>query len=448
MTKDMTSGNPIKLILVFSIPLLIGNIFQQFYSMVDTIIVGRFLGVDALAAVGSTGSMVFLINGFIIGLTSGLSILISQYFGASDEKNLKRSITSSLILSLISAIVITIVSLGSVNLLLDLMNTPSNILADSKAYITIIYAGTIATVTYNMISSVLRALGDSKTPLYFLIISSIVNIILDLVFIINFKMGVAGAALATVIAQAFAGLLCLIYIYSKFEIFKFKKADFKIKKSMYRKHLVLSIPMALQFSITAVGIMIVQAALNILGATVIAAYTAASKALQLVMQPAISFGITMATFCGQNLGAKQFDRIKIGVKRGIQISIITSIIAAITLVLFGTDFVKLFITDPDPKVLRYAQECLNWSALFFIPLGLIFIYRNALQGMGESFIPMMAGLFELIARSIVAFTLPHVIGYTGICLSDPAAWLSAAIPLAIAYKIKINKITNTNIETN
>ncbi len=442
MTKDMTSGNPIKLILIFSIPLLIGNIFQQFYSMVDTIIVGRYLGVDALAAVGSTGSMVFLINGFIIGLTSGLSILISQYFGANDEKNLKRSIASSLVLSLIASIIITIVSIASINLMLNLMNTPTNIFEDSKAYITIIYAGTIATVTYNMISSVLRALGDSKTPLYFLIISSIVNIVLDLVFIINFNMGVAGAALATIIAQGFAAILCLIYIYNKFTIFRFKKSDFKIKKSMYRRHLVLSLPMALQFSITAVGIMIVQAALNVFGSSVIAAYTAASKALQLVMQPAISFGITMATFCGQNLGAKQFDRIRVGVRRGTQISIITSLIAATTLVFFGTDFVKLFITDADPIVLAYAQECLNWSAAFFIPLGLIFIYRNALQGMGESFIPMMAGIFELVARCIVAFTLPHIIGYTGICLSDPAAWLAAAIPLMIAYTIKINKITS------
>ncbi len=445
MTKDMTSGNPIKLILLFSIPLLIGNIFQQFYSMVDTIIVGRFLGVDALAAVGSTGSMVFLINGFIIGLTSGLSILISQYFGANDEKNLKKSITSSIILSFIASIVITIVSIVSIDLMLNLMNTPSNIMADSKAYITIIYAGTIATITYNMIASILRALGDSKTPLYFLILSSIVNIVLDLVFIVNFKMGVAGAALATIIAQGFSAILCLIFIYKKFTIFRFKKEDFKIKKSMYRRHLTLSIPMALQFSITAVGIMIVQAALNAFGSTVIAAYTAASKALQLVMQPAISFGITMATFCGQNLGAKQYDRIKVGVKRGTQISIITSIIAGFILIVYGTDFVKLFITNPDASVLAYAKECLNWSAIFFIPLGLIFIYRNALQGMGESFIPMMAGIFELLARCLVAFTLPQVIDYTGICLADPAAWLAAAIPLMIAYKIKINKITNIEI---
>lgn len=444
MTKDMTTGNPVKLILLFSIPLLIGNIFQQFYSMVDTIIVGRFIGVDALAAVGSTGSMSFLINGFVVGLTSGFAVLVSQKFGAKDEEGLKKAVASALVLSLIATGVVTLVSVLLAKPMLHLMNTPDNIIDDANAYIIIIYAGTIATVVYNIIAGILRALGDSKTPLYFLIVASILNIVLDIIFIVNFSMGVAGAAWATIISQGVSGLLCIIYTYKKYKILRLKKEDFKVKSRVYKKHLKIGIPMALQFSITAIGIMTVQGALNVFGSSAIAAYTAASKVLQIVMQPAITFGVTMATYCGQNLGAKNYIRIKEGVKKCTEISVITSIIAGIILVFGGKFFVGLFIENPDASILAYAQECLNYSAIFFIPLGLIFIYRNALQGMGESFVPMMAGAFELIARAVVAFTLPSFIGYTGICLADPVAWLSAAIPLGIYYFKKMKSIDIIN----
>ncbi|WP_066896724.1 MATE family efflux transporter [Clostridium nigeriense] len=440
MTKDMTTGNPVKLILLFSIPLLIGNIFQQFYSMVDTIIVGRFIGVDALAAVGSTGSMSFLINGFVVGLTSGFSVLVSQKFGAKDEEGLKKATSSALVLSLIATAIITIVSVLLAKPMLHLMNTPENIMVDAYSYIVIIYAGTIATVVYNIISGILRALGDSKTPLYFLIVASILNIILDIVFIVNFSMGVAGAAWATIISQGVSGILCIVYTYSKYNILRLKRNDFKVKKRVYIKHLKIGIPMALQFSITAIGIMIVQGALNVFGSTAIAAYTAASKVLQIVMQPAITFGVTMATYCGQNLGAKNYKRIKEGVKKCTEISVITSIIAGLILVFGGKFFVGLFIENPNATILAYAQECLNYSAIFFIPLGLIFIYRNALQGMGESFVPMMAGAYELIARGLVAFILPKFLDYTGICLADPVAWLSASIPLGIYYFKKMKSI--------
>jgi putative MATE family efflux protein len=444
MTKDMTTGNPVKLILLFSIPLLIGNIFQQFYSMVDTIIVGRFIGVDALAAVGSTGSMSFLINGFVVGLTSGFAVLVSQKFGAKDEEGLKKAVASALVLALIATGIVTLVSVLLAKPMLHLMNTPDNIIDDANAYIIIIYAGTIATVVYNIIAGILRALGDSKTPLYFLIVASILNIVLDIVFIVNFSMGVAGAAWATIISQGVSGLLCIIYTYKKYKILRLKKEDFKVKSRVYKKHLKIGIPMALQFSITAIGIMTVQGALNVFGSSAIAAYTAASKVLQIVMQPAITFGVTMATYCGQNLGAKNYIRIKGGVKKCTEISVITSIIAGIILVFGGKFFVGLFIENPDASILAYAQECLNYSAIFFIPLGLIFIYRNALQGMGESFVPMMAGAFELIARAVVAFTLPSFIGYTGICLADPVAWLSAAIPLGIYYFKKMKSIDIIN----
>ena len=440
MTKDMTSGNPAKLIMIFSIPLLIGNIFQQFYSMVDTVIVGRYLGVDALAAVGNTGSMSFLINGFITGLTSGLSIMVAQKFGAKDEKGLKKAVSSSVVLSALAVIIITLISISSSKFLLNLMNTPSNIIEDSASYINVIYAGTIAVVAYNMISSILRALGDSRTPLYFLIVSSVLNIILDIVFIVNFSMGVSGAAYATVISQGVSAIVCLIYSLMKYKSLRLKKEDYKVEITTYIEHLKIGIPMALQFSITAIGIMIVQGALNVFGSVVIASYTAASKVLQIVMQPAISLGIAMATFCGQNLGAKQYTRIKDGVKKCSEISIVTSIIAALILIFCGKYFVGLFIENPSEEILSYAQQVFNYSAYFFIPLGLIFVYRNALQGVGESFVPMMAGVYELLARAAVVFTLPKFIGFTGICLSDPVAWIAACVPLGIVYFKKMNSM--------
>lgn len=442
MTKDMTTGSPVKLILFFSIPLLIGNIFQQFYSMVDTIIVGKFLGVKALAAVGSTSSMSFLILGFILGLCSGFSVLISQRFGANDNEGLKEAIASSIILSIAMAIIITIISIFTSKPLLRLMNTPKDIINNSYSYIVIIYAGTFAAFFYNMISSILRSIGDSKTPLYFLIVSSILNIVLDLVFIINFKIGVAGAAYATVISQGVAGLLCLIYTAKKYPILKLEKKHFITGTKHFVTHLKIGLPMALQFSITAIGVIILQSAINSFGSNVVAAHTAASKVEQLVMQPSITFGVTMATYCAQNLGAGNIERIKEGVKKCTMINIIIGLISGFILILFGEFFIKMFISNSDNSVIDTAKLYLTTVSIFFIPLSLIFIYRNALQGMGYTFIPMMAGFYELLARTVVAFTLPTFIGYLGICIASPVAWLSAAIPLAFDYRRKINTLLN------
>lgn len=446
MTNDMTKGNPLKIFIFFSIPLLIGNVFQQLYSMVDTIIVGRFVGVEALAAVGSTGSMFFLVNGMILGLTSGFGVLVAQKFGAKDEVAIKKAVASNIILTLVLTVFITIIALLVKNPLLRMMNTPDNIFNDASTYITIIFAGIITQALYNMAAGILRALGDSKTPLYFLMVSSIVNVILDLVFIINFKMGVSGAAYATNIAQGFSAVLCLIYSYKKFQVLRLKKEDFKVELSYYTKHLKVGVPMGLQFSVTAVGIIIVQSAINVFGSTVIASYTASSKVLQLVMQPATSFGVTIANYSGQNLGAGRFDRIKSGMKIMNKVSIITSLLAGLVLIFLGKYFVRLFIENPTAEIFTYSQLVFNYSAVFFIPLGFIFVYRNVLQGMGESFMPMMAGVLELIARSVVAFTLPKYIGFTGICLSDPVAWIAASVFLMITYYKKMKKIEIENKE--
>ena len=440
MTNDMTKGSPLKIFVLFSIPLLIGNIFQQLYSMVDTIIVGRFVGVEALAAVGSTGSMFFLVNGMIMGLTSGFSILVSQKFGAKDEDGVKKAVASNIKLTAILTIIITAIALILKNPLLLMMNTPDNILNDANTYITIIFAGIFTQTAYNMAAGILRALGDSKTPLYFLIISSILNIVLDLVFIINFKMGVAGAAYATNIAQGVSALLCLAFSYKKFEVLRLKKEDFNVEKDYYKTHLKIAIPMGLQFSVTAVGTIIVQSAVNVFGSNVIASYTASSKILQLVMQPLMSYGVAIATYAGQNLGAKRYDRIVSGMKVMNYITLVTSLIAAAILVFFTKYFVMIFIENPTDEIIGYTQQVLNYSAVFMIFLGGIFIYRNVLQGMGESFVPMMAGVYELVARSLVVFILPKYIGFAGICLSDPIAWIAASLPLMFTYYKKIKKI--------
>ncbi|MGL4362252.1 MAG: MATE family efflux transporter [Cellulosilyticaceae bacterium] len=445
MTNDMTKGNPFKLFMWFSIPLLIGNVFQQLYSMVDTIIVGNYLGEEALAAVGSTGSISFLMNGFLLGLTSGFSVMVAQRFGAKDDEGVKKAIASNVVLTIISTILMTIVMMLIKTPLLNLMNTPENVYVYADTYISIICAGIFTQAFYNMAAGILRALGDSKTPLYFLIIASIVNIVLDIVFIVNGEMGVAGAAYATNIAQGLAAVLCIIYSYKRFQLLRLKKDDFTSITKCFKNHLSVGIPMALQFSITAVGIMTVQSAINVFGSSVMAAYTSASKVMQLTMQPLVTYGVTVATFVGQNLGAKNYKRIKEGIRTMVLISITTSCIASFVLVFFGKSLVTVFLENPSEEVLGYAAQVLNYAAVFFIPLGLIFIFRNALQAMGEAVIPMIAGVLELVARAVVAYTLPAFIGFSGICLADPAAWIAAAIPLLVTYIIKIKKVNKLEL---
>lgn len=433
MMMDMTKGKPWKLILTFSIPLLIGNIFQQLYSMVDTIIVGRFVSVSALAAVGSTGAMSFLILGFVIGITSGFSVVTAQRFGAQDEAGVRRSIATSIVLCVLFTVILTILSMWTANPMLQLMNTPADIIEDASAYILIIYAGVGATMYYNMISGILRALGDSKTPLYFLILSSILNVVLDLIFIINFHMGAVGAAYATVLSQLVASIFCTFYTLKRYPILKLSRQDFVFDYSFICSHLNLGLPMAFQFSVTAIGVMVLQGALNVFGSTVIAAYTAASKVEMLVTQPFATFGVTMATYCGQNRGANDWNRIRKGVRACVVMGLISVMVAAGINILFGHTFTSLFLSEGGEQVYTYSQLYLTTIAVFYPALCILFILRNSLQGMGESFMPMMGGVAEFIARLLVCMVLPSLIGYFGVCLASPAAWLAADIPLIWKY---------------
>ena len=310
MTNDMSRGNPARLIISFMLPVLAGNIFQQFYNVVDSVIVGQFLGVNALAAVGSTGSVVFLVWGLVTGLTSGFSVILAQQFGAGDKKGLCRYEGASVWLCGVIGILMTVILMLGLNPILRLMNTPDEIFGETRAYLGVLFAGILITFAYNMLAGMLRALGDSKTPLLFLVIASILNIVLDIVFILYCNTGVAGAAYATLIAQAVSALLCVRHIAKKYEILKISRQDIHCSVSSAKKLLNVGIPMGLQFSITAIGTMIVQAALNGLGPVYIAGFSAAGKIGNIATQPFPSLGVAMATYTGQNLGASRFDRVK------------------------------------------------------------------------------------------------------------------------------------------
>lgn len=449
MELDMTKGSPSKLIIKFVIPLIIGNIFQQFYSMVDTIIVGRFVGVQALAAVGATGTISFLIIGFMQGLTTGFTVLTAQRFGAGDEKGLKISVGNAAVLSVLTTVVMTLVSMLGMNKLLRLMNTPEDIFEMSETYILIICAGMGCTILYNLLSSFLRAVGNSRVPLYFLVIAAGLNIVLDLVLILVIPMGVAGAAIATVLSQGIAGLLCLIYIIKKVPILQIKKEHWKPEYYCCRNQLGIGIPMALQFSITAVGTMLVQAALNMFGSTVVAAYTAACKVEQLVTQPYGAMGMTMATYCAQNRGINAADRIRKGVRIANVMSAVYSVLVFGVLLLLLPYLIGMFVSGDITEVLGYAEIYIRICGSCFIPLGMIFIFRNAMQGCGYSLLPMLGGVVELVCRAAMAFVAASFHSYVGVCFGNASAWLVTGIYLAIAYIFVMRRlhrsIENTSI---
>lgn len=447
MTKDMTEGNPFRLILTFSIPLLLGNIFQQFYNMVDSIIVGQFIGEEALAAVGSTGSMVFLVIGFCMGIAGGFGILVSQSFGAGDEKRLRHYVAMSFLLSLVITIILTAAMMVTTVPLLKLMRTPENILEGAASYLLVIYAGLGVTLLYNVLSCILRGVGDSKTPLYFLIISSLLNVVLDLLFVVVFKSGVAGAAYATVISQGVSAILCLVYMFWKFPMLRLKKEDWKFDWNAIGQLFGVGLPMALQFSITAVGVMILQSAINDFGSTVVASYTAASKVENLSTQVMVTLGTTMATYCGQNLGAGRFDRIKEGIKVSYIFIFASTILAILISAVFGKNIVSWFIANPSEEILEYASSYLNFISYFYLFLAILFLFRNVLQGMGSGFVPMMCGVAEMVVRTFIAFAWADKLGYTAICLASPLAWIAAAVPLFIAYYSKMKNPEKSFLRT-
>lgn len=438
--NDLTKGSPLKLIFWFTIPLLIGNIFQQFYSLSDTLIVGQTLGVKALAAVGSTGSVQFLIIGFAQGLTAGLSILTAQYYGAKDFKGVRRSFAISIVISLIVGVILTIVSLILVDHILVLMQTPPAIMADARTFLQIMLGGMLAPIGFNLLSNVIRALGDSRTPLWFLIISSVINIGLELLFILGFHWGIAGAGWATILAQLIATLMCAVYIIVKVPVLHIGWRHFKLQRARVKAHLNVGLPMAFQMSIIAIGTIVLQAALNSLGTNSVAATTAAQKIDQLATQPLMSFGVTMATFAAQNFGAHKYERIIKGVKQTMWLSGSFSVVAGLIEIFWGQQLVGLFVGHQDMAVLHLSQTYFNIIGSTYILLSMLFIMRNTLQGLGRSAIPTLAGAAELFMRVFAALVLVHFFAYAGACFSEPLAWLGSCAVLLPAYVRAVHEL--------
>ena len=429
----MTTGSPTKLIIRFMIPMFLGNLFQQFYNVVDSIVAGQFLGVQALAAIGSTGSLMFFVIGWLNGLTSGFAIMVAQCFGAKKEDRMRHYVAMSVYLSVAFALVMTIGLTLANEPILRLMNYSEEIMPEVKAYMGIIYAGLLVTVAYDALSAFLRALGDSRSPLYFLMISAGINVFLDIVFIVVMGMGVEGCAYATVIAQAISAFCCFIYIVKKYPILHLKKEDFRYSWNSAKKLLGLGIPMALQFSITAIGTIIVQGAVNVYGETYMAGFSAAGKLQNILTTVFVAFGATVATYVGQNRGAGRIDRVREGVRCTQYMILAWSVIVMILMFFFGKYMTCIFVNSSETDVLAVSVEYFHTVFWCYPFLGSIFLYRNTLQGMGYGLVPMMGGIFELAARTIIVLLVAGHTSFRGVCLADPAAWIAALIPLVPYY---------------
>ena len=439
--KDMTKGSPLKLILGFALPLMFGNIFQQLYSMVDTIVVGRVVGVEALASVGAASWLDWLVLGIVMGMTQGFGILMAQRFGAEDREGLRRSITMSVYLSVIMAVVFTIVSLLITRPLLELLQTPDNTIDGAERYIRIIFSGIAIIVTYNMLSNVLRALGDSRTPLYAMITASLVNIGLDILFVAVFNMGIAGVAIATLIAQVCACVYCFIGI-RKISFLRLAKEDWRLDKGVIRRLLALGTPVAFQNGIIAAGGLVVQYIVNGFGFLFVAGITAGNKLCGLMEMAGTSVGAAVATFAGQNLGAGQVDRIRQGVRSAAKISSAIALSIAAFIILTGRWVVKLFITgeaEVVESVVAVAYPYLIVMSVMLLVLYMLFIFRSALQGMGDTVIPMISGIVELVMRMSMALLLPLLLKEYGVYLAEVSAWLGVAVLLAVAYAKKMQR---------
>lgn len=433
MEKDMTKGSPMKLILGFAVPLLFGLLFQQFYSMVDTIIVGKYLGVDALAAVGATGSVNFMIIGFCMGVCNGFAIPIAQEFGAGHEQNLRRYVANCVWLSGIFAVVMTLIVSLLCRPILQLMRTPGDIIDGSYRYIIIIFIGIPVVYLYNMTAAIIRSLGDSKTPVIFLVMAAVLNIFLDLLFIIVIPLGVAGAALATVISQAIAGICCLVFMCKKFPVLKLSANEWRWNADCAGKLCNMGIPMGLQYSITAIGSVILQSAVNGIGSDAVAAVTAGSKLSMLLMCPFDAMGSTMATYAGQNVGAGDLERVDKGLKSCTLLGLIYSVLAVVIVYTVGDKLLLLFLDAGETIILANAGTFISTNVLFYFPLALVNIVRFLIQGMGFSKLAVFAGAFEMLARGLAGFVLVPYFGFTAVCYANPLAWIFADIFLIPAF---------------
>lgn len=429
----MTVGSPAAHIIKFTLPLLLGNLFQQLYNMVDSIVVGKFVGEDALAAVGACGSTNFLFFSLSSGLAIGIGIIVAQFFGAGDEKNVRNTIANSIYVLWGAAITVSIIGIVLCPALLRLLQTPETVIGDSIIYMRTSCAGILFIATYNGVAAILRALGDSKTPLYFLIVSSIVNVVLDLVFVLVFGLGVFGVALATIIAQATSAFSCIIYAYHKVEYFRLSKEQLKIQPLIITNCFKIGVPIAMQNSMIAVSCMVLQGVVNTFGETVMAAYTCIGRIEQVVQQPYMSLGSALTTYSGQNMGAGKIDRVKKGFRQGTVMVLIFSLCMLPIAYLFGEQIVGIFVNDPE--VIAIGAKAIRINSLCYFGLGMIYVPRSVLNGCGDTGFAMINGITEVICRVVFSLILTSIpfLGYWGIWLTTGLTWALTGVVCVCRY---------------
>ena len=443
MTKDLTTGSPMRLILGFALPTLFGMLFQQLYNMVDAMIVGKLLGSAALAAVGSTGSVNFFVIGFCMGVCNGFAIPVAQRMGANEPSKMRRYAANSAWLSILFSAVLTVATGLLCRQILTVMLTPADIFANAYAYIFVIFMGIPATFLYNLLAGVIRSLGDSKTPVYFLALSSFLNIVLDLVLILHFQAGVAGAAIATVASQGVSGVACLFYMMKKYPILRMTKEERRLDLHSCGVLCAMGIPMGLQYSITAIGSIVLQSSVNALGSLYVAAVAAGGKVYQLLACPFDAMGATMATYCGQNVGACRLDRLSRGIRSCALLGLGYSVIAFCAMLRFAPQCALLFLDSRELDAALLTQLAARYiliQSAFFFPLSLVNIVRFSIQGMGFSPFAILAGVLEMAARTGVGMLLVPAFGYTAACFASPAAWVCADLFLIPASALCIAKL--------
>ena len=443
MTKDLTVGSPMRLIFGFTMPTLFGMLFQQLYNLVDTMIVGKLLGAGALAAVGSTGSINFFVIGFCMGVCNGFAIPVAQRMGAREPSKMRRYVANAAYLAAALALVLTVATGLLCRTILTVMRTPSDIFDNAYAYIFIIFMGIPAIILYNLLAGIIRSLGDSKTPVYFLALSSFLNIVLDFALILWFRAGVAGAAIATVVSQGISGVACLFYMRKKYPILRMTREERRLDSHSCKVLCAMGIPMGLQYSITAIGSIVLQSAVNALGSTYVAAVAAGVKLFQLLACPYDAMGAAMATYCGQNVGACKLDRLGQGVRSCALMGLIYAIAGFAAMAAFAPQCAMLFLDPREPNLALLVELTSRYiiiSCAFFFPLALVNIVRFSIQGMGFSTFAILAGVMEMAARVVVGQFFVPAFGYTAACFASPAAWVCADLFLVPACAACIKRL--------
>lgn len=431
--RELTSGNPAKMIFAFAVPIALGSLFQQLYSMIDTVIVGRTVGVEAIAALGSTSYISNLIIGFMSGLTNGFAIITARHFGAGDYVKMRRSVAGTIILGLSVSAVFTVVSTIFLRPFLRILNTPEEIFETAYSYISVILLFMTAAMLYNMSAGVLRAVGDSVTPLVFLIISSFINIGLDILFIAKLRFGVRGAAYATVISQAFSFVMCCIYICIRFPYLIPQKDELKVTLKELSELMAMGLSLALMFSIVEIGSLILQRAINNFGTDTIAAHTAARKISSILMLPYSAFGSACATYCSQNLGAGRPERVGRGIKSAIIMCWVWSAVAVAVGYLFAPAIVSWIAGTDEVFIVELASKYMRVNTPFYFILAVLIVMRSSLQGLGRKTIPVASSVIEMIGKAVVAFAAAPVLGYFGVMISEPIVWFFMTVLLVWGY---------------